>query len=138
MGQKIDQFTESLRLKLTAASDNLDNLKAKIDGRVDDAEQDVRARLNEVKGRIDEGKTSVAAANSRIKNWVDAKKAATDEQISAWKTQLEIDRLEDRAVLAEEYALAAREVAAAAIDDAEEASLEAWLAHKDADTAAGK
>ncbi|MEK1888961.1 MAG: hypothetical protein AAAB35_15620 [Phyllobacterium sp.] len=138
MGQKIDQFTESLRLKLTASSDNLDSLKAKIDGKVDDAEADVRARLDEVKGRIEQGKASVSAANSRIKNWIEAKKAATDEQISAWKTELEIDRLEDRAALAEEYALAAREVAAAAIDDAEEASLEAWLARRDADAAAGK
>jgi len=43
--------------------------------------------------------------------------------------------LQSRADRAELYAVAATDVAVAAVDEAEEASLEAWLARRDADYA---
>ena len=46
--------------------------------------------------------------------------------------------IESRADLAEQYAAAAKELAIAAIDEAEEAALEAWLARKDAEVAHAK
>jgi hypothetical protein len=46
--------------------------------------------------------------------------------------------LQRRSDNAERYAAAAIDVAVAAVDEAEQASLEAWLARQDADTAQAK
>ena len=40
MGQRIDQFCESLRLKLTNVDSNMHALKAKSDGKAQGAEQE--------------------------------------------------------------------------------------------------
>ena len=42
MGERIDQFCENLRIKLTSIDNNMQALKAKIDGKAQTAEQDVR------------------------------------------------------------------------------------------------
>jgi hypothetical protein len=68
----------------------------------------------------------------------DERKAATNEKIAQWKAKLEKAKLQSRADNAERYAAAAAIVAMAALDAAEQASLEAWLARKDADSAQGK
>ncbi len=135
MGQRIDQFCESLRLKLTNVDSNMHALKAKIDGRAQNAEQEVRSHLDAVKTQIDQGHAKVAAARADMKNWAEERKAATSDRIAEWKSKLETAKLKGRADRAESYAAAAVEVAIAAVDEAEQASLEAWLARRDADYA---
>lgn len=134
MGQRIDQFCESLRLKLTDIDNNMDRLKAKIDAKAQSAEQDVQSRLDSVKKGVEQGRGKVTTAQAGMKKWVEERKAVGNEKIAEWKSKLETAKLQSRADNAESYAAAAAVVALAAVDEAEQASLEAWLARKDADS----
>jgi hypothetical protein len=137
MGERIDQFCENLRIKLTSIDKNMQALKAKIDSKAQTAEQDARTNLDAVKKRIEQDRVKVTAAQSDLKKWVEERKAATNAKIAEWKTKGEMAMLQSRANNAERYATAAAVVALAAVDEAEQASLEAWLARKDAVSAQG-
>ena len=138
MGQRIDQFCENLRQKLTMAESGLVGLKAKIDGKTRTAEQDVQSHLDRVRKRIEQGRAKVSAAQADMKNWADQRKTVTKDKIAEWKAKREVAKLQSRADNAERYAAGAIDVALAAIDEAEQASLEAWLARADADYAQSK
>jgi hypothetical protein len=137
-GQRIDKFCESLRLKLTNVDSNMDSLKAKIDGKAQNAEQDVRHHLDGVKKRIEQDRAKLTAAQADVKNWVDDRRAVTADKIAEWKANREIAKLQGRADRAELYAAATIDVAVSAVDEAEQAALEAWLAREDADYAQSK
>jgi len=138
MGQRIDQFCEDLRLKLTSIDKEIDRLKKQVEGRVQSAEQDVRQRLEKVQRQVETDRKKVAAAQADLKQCVEDKKAVSAEKVAEWKTKREITKLQNRAERAERSAAAAIIVAIAAVDDAEQASLEAWLARHDADSAQKK
>jgi predicted nucleic acid-binding Zn-ribbon protein len=134
MSERIDKFCENLRLKFTSVDNNMGSLKAKIDAKARTAEQDVQSHLDGVKKRIEQDRAKVTAAQADIKKWVEERKATAGEKIAEWKTKRETAKLQSRATGAERYAAAAAVVALAAVDEAEQASLEAWLARKDADS----
>jgi hypothetical protein len=138
MGQRIDQFCEDLRQKLTMTDRGLDGLKAKIQGKATHVEQDVQSHLDRVHKRIEQGRAKVSAAQADMKNWAEQRKAVTSDKIAEWKSKWETGKLRSRADNAERYAAAAIDVAVAAVDEAEQASLEAWLGRRDADTAQAK
>ena len=135
MNERIDQFCENLRVKLTSIDNNMQALKAKIDSKARTAEQDVQSHLDSVKKRIAQDRTKLAAAQADIKKWAEERKAASDEKVAEWKAKLEKAKLKGRADAAERYAAGAAVVASAAVDEAEQAWLEAWLARRDADSA---
>jgi len=137
MNERIDQFCESLHDKLTGIDDNMEMLKAKINGNEHTAEKDVRTHLDRVRQRVEQNRAKVTTARAGIKKWLDDRKAVTNEKVAEWKTKHEQTKLQNRAQLAENYAEAAAVVASSALDDAEQAALEAWLARKDADGALG-
>lgn len=120
------------------ADSGLDGLKAKIDSNAAHAEQDVQSHLDRVRKRIEQGRAKVSAAQANMKSWVDEQKAITSDKIAEWKAKREISKLQGRADKAERYAAAAADVAVAAVDGAEQASLEAWLARSDAEYAQRK
>lgn len=136
MGQRIDQFCEDLRVKLTKMDDALNGLKAKIDKKAQRADEEVRDHLADVQKRIDRDRSKVVAAQADVKNWAEERKIVTKDKIAEWKAKRETSRLQKRAEGAERYAAAALDIALAAVDDAEQAALEAWLARQDADAAA--
>jgi hypothetical protein len=138
MGHRIDQFCETLRQKLTMTDNSLDGLKVKIQGKATHVEQDVQSHLDRVHERIEQGRAKVSAAQADMKNWAEQRKAVTSDKIVEWKSKWETGKLQSRADDAERYAAAAINVAVAAVDEAEQASLEAWLARQDADTAQAK
>jgi len=138
MGQRIDQFCEDLRLKLTSIDKEIDRLKKQVEGGVRSAEQDVRQRLEKVQRQAETDRKKVAAAQADLKQWVEDKKAVGAEKVAEWKTKREMTKLQNRAEWAERSAAAAIILAIAAVDDAEQASLEAWLARHDADSAQKK
>ena len=135
MSERIDQFCENLRVKLTSIDNNMQALKSKIDAKARTAEQDVRNELEGIKKRMEQDRTKVAAAQADIKKWLEECRTATNEKIAEWKAKSEKARLQSRANLAEKYALGAAVVALEAVSQAQQASLEAWLARKDAETA---
>ena len=135
MSERIDQFCENLRMKLTRLDKNMQQLKATIDSKAQTAEQEVRTRLDAVKNRIAQDRTKLETAQADVKKWVDDFKLASNEKIAEWKAKREKAKLRSRAENAGRYAVAAAFVALAAVDAAEQAALEAWLARKDAETA---
>jgi hypothetical protein len=138
MGQRIDQFYHDLQLKLTNIGSGLEGLKTKISGKADRAEQDVRTHLGQVQRRIEQDRAKAVAAQAEMKNWVEQKNAATSEKIAEWKANRETTKLQNRADMAERYAAAAVDVTLAALDETEQATLEAWLARADANAAVPK
>ena len=52
MGERIDQFCEKLRTKLTSIDNNMRQLKGTIDSKAQTAEQEVRTRLEAVRERM--------------------------------------------------------------------------------------
>src|SRR5208283_6154569 len=104
MNERIDQFCENLRVKLTSIDNNMQALKAKIDSKARTAEQDVQSHLDSVKKRIAEDHTKLAAAQADIKKWAEEREAVTDEKIAEWKAKLEKAKLKGRAEAAERYA----------------------------------
>lgn len=95
----------------------------------------MRTQLDAVKNRIAQDRTKLETAQADVKKWVDDFKLASNEKIAEWKAKREKAKLRSRAENAERYAVAAAFVALAAVDAAEQAALEAWLAGKDAETA---
>ena len=112
----------------------MQRLKAKIDSKAETAEQEVRIQLDAVKKRLTQDRTKVETAQADVKKWVDEFKLASNEKIAEWKAKREKAKLQSRAENAERYAVAAAVAALAAVDEAEQAALEAWLARKDAET----
>jgi light-regulated signal transduction histidine kinase (bacteriophytochrome) len=135
MSERIDQFCENLRIKLTSLDKNMQQLKAKIDSKAQTAEQEVRIQLDVVKKRIAQDRTKLETAQADVRKWVDDFKLASNGKIAEWKVKREKAKLQSRAENAERYAVAAAVVALSAVDEAEHAALEAWLARKDAETA---
>ena len=115
-----------------SASRGLGAPRVDIEGKTDLAEQYVRSHLDQVRKHIEQGRVKVTAAQAEIKNWVEEKKTATGDKIADWKAKREASKLQDRADQAERYAAAAADVAVAALVEAEQAALEAWLARQDA------
>ena len=102
--------------------------RVNIEGKTDLAEQQVRSHLDQVRRYIEQGRINVTAAQAEVRNW-EEKKTMTGDKIADWKVKRE---LQNRAAQAERYAAAAADVAVAALLEAEEAALEAWLARQDA------
>ena len=135
MGERIDEFCEELRVKLTKIDTGMSALKAKIGGEARQAEQEVRKHLDRVQSHIAQQRAKITAAEAEIKSWADEKKASTSEKVAEWKAKHEVSRLKNRADKAEHYAAASMLLAIAAVDNAEQAALEAWLARQDAQSA---
>jgi len=77
MSERIDQFCENLRLKLTNIDNGLNSVKAKVDQKAKDAEQEVRGHLDKVEKSIESDRAKLTAAQSEAKKWVEEGKAAT-------------------------------------------------------------
>jgi exonuclease VII large subunit len=136
--QQVDRFYDNLKIKLANAKDRLDNLKAKIEARAQNADDEVRAHLDQMQKRIEQDRAKVESAQAEMKKWVEAHESETAAKIAEWKTKHEISALQNRAERADRYAVAAADAASAAIDEAEWAALNAWLAHQDVKSAQAK
>jgi DNA repair exonuclease SbcCD ATPase subunit len=133
MGRRIDLFCENLRQRLTIVESGLQGLKTKIDDNAAQAERDVQNHLDRVRKRIEQRRAKVAEAKVDVSRWIADRDAITAAVVADWQSKRDVAKLQGRADRAERCAVAAIEVAAAAIDEAEQASLEAWLARVDSD-----
>src|SRR5262249_45834017 len=96
------------------------------------AAPEVRSRLEKVMKRIACNQSKVAAARAQVEHWI------TDKAKDALFRNEEITgdgiRKQRRAAEADRYAAACIDLAIAAVDEAEPAALEAWLAREDANS----
>ena len=136
MSEKIDKFCEDLRSQLSAVDDRIQSLKSKVQASAAQSKEQVEADLNKAKADLEASKQKVEAKAAQMKAHLEAKKAETEEQIAAWKHKREVSKLEKRADRAENYAANATIVAAAAVDEADYAIVDAIAARIVADEAA--
>jgi len=128
--QDIDQFLEELRLKLASIDAAFVRLRAKMQIDAQRAEEGVRVRLARVRIGIERDRATRVAARAQMSQWNEGRTAMTSETIAARKGEEELASLRSRADQAERNAAAALQLALAALDEAEEAALEAWLARR--------
>ena len=109
----------------------LQQLKASAKAGSEKARQDLHSQAEKLRANLDADRASIEAAKIRMKDWAAGKKATFDEKVAQWKAQRE--QLKRRAEAADEYASDAVAVAVAAVDDADEAAIEAIIARGNAD-----
>jgi hypothetical protein len=136
MSEKFNNFCSELRTKINDADKRIKDLKASAVGAGEKAKLEAKAQLAALENKAKEQKARAAAADAKAKAWVEEKKTMTHDKIAQWKEQRDVKRLAARADLSEHYAVTAMEIAAAAVDEAERAAVEAVVARMDADGAA--
>ncbi|MGA7330023.1 MAG: hypothetical protein WBX25_37445 [Rhodomicrobium sp.] len=129
------QIIESLRSALATIESGLNDLKTKIGAKAKSSEQEVRGQLEHLQQRKEQDRSKVLEAKAKVKDWAEARNIETRTKINEWKARNELTNLQNRADRAEIYAAACMDIAAAAVHDAEEAALEAWIAWLDANSA---
>jgi hypothetical protein len=133
--QNLDQFSADVRARLANIDSGLKSLKTKADSDAKQAEADTRSQLAQLSADIEANRPKIAAAEAQVTQWAQAQKGATAQKVAEWKASQDYIKLQQRAAQAERYAVAARDVAVAALNGAHQAALEAYLAHKDAGVA---
>lgn len=136
--EQAGRLSEGLKAKLADASARLDSLKAKIEAKAGHASEDARTHLDELQKRVEQDRLKVKSAEVDVKAWIDAREDETAAKVAEWKSKHEINMLERRAERAERYAVAMADTAYAAIDEAEWAAIDAWLARRDANATEAK
>lgn len=136
MSEKFNNFCSELRIKINDADKRIKDLKASAVGAGEKAKLEAKAQLAALENKAKEQKARAAAADAKARAWVEEKKTMTHDKIAQWKEQRDVKRLAARADLSEHYAVTAMEIAAAAVDEAERAAVEAVVARMDADGAA--
>jgi len=133
MSEKVDQFCDKLRDRLTAIEGRLQTVKADIKSRSEEAGKALRGKLDQVRTRLHAEKEKVDKLRANLKARADQKIAETKEAINEWKKKHEMHKLQARADRAEANAADAIAYALFNIDEAEEAILDAVVARMDAD-----
>jgi hypothetical protein len=131
---QIDNFRNQLRAKVEDADKRLRDLETKAKASGEKAKDDAKAQLSSLETKVKAQQAKVQASEASMKAWVEEKKKVTSDKVAEWKAQRQVKQLVDHANIAEDYAAAATEVAAAMIDEAEKAIAEAVVARMNADS----
>jgi hypothetical protein len=135
MSAKVDQFCDSLRDRLNAIEARVGSVKENIEAFPEHAEKAFQSQLANARTKLKAEQQRIDLARAHLKAYAEQKAAETREAVSEWKANREVRKLNARADRAEEYAACALVVAAAGIDEAEEAILNAIVARMEADAA---
>ena len=133
MNQKIDNFCDVLRTKINDAEKRLKDLKTSAKNAGPKAMDEAKAHLEWLENKAKEQRARVEGSEAKVKAWAQEKKTITSDKIAEWKAQRQVKKLVDRADGAASYAAASMQVAAAAVDEAERAVVEAIVAQMDSD-----
>lgn len=131
MPHPADRFHTELHNYFEAAACDLRDLKVVVSSDRQQAAIEVRRQLNLAINRMFKQREELAEAKQQARNWQEIEKVLTEETILAWKARRDLVKLQDRADRTEAFAAAMLVLAKHAIDEAEEATLEAWLARYD-------
>jgi len=136
MADTQESSKQKLSQEIDAAKGKLEALKRDIAEIHEEDKATLRERQAEIRARLDEQKTRAQDLRAKITHWKNEKKQQTAESIASWKQRREVDKLQNRAERAEDYAIDMVTVAAADFDEAEEAVYEAIVARVEAEEAA--
>lgn len=136
MSEKLDAGCSELHAKLNEAEKHLKDIEVTARSANEKAKAQLQAQLKSVETKVNGAKARAAAADAKMKSWINEKKEMTQDAIAQWKSQRNAKKLEGRADRSEDYAVAAIQFAGAAIDEAEQAVIEAVVARMDANAVA--
>lgn len=136
MSERVDQFCDELRLHLNALEKQVDNVKSSLQSLPEQGEQALQKSLNETRSKIEAQRKKVEQAQASLKSRAESKITQAKDAINEWKDKREVNKLNSRADRAEQYAADAVYIAIAALDEAEEAIVDAVMARIDAENAA--
>jgi len=140
VSDKSETLWNELRGKVSDADKRLKDLSAGVKSKSEktkaEAKAAVTARLAVMENTVRDGKARVAADNGKMKAWVEERKTMTQDKVAQWKEQRNARTLATRADGSEQYAIAAIQMAAVAVDEAEQSVVQATLDRMDADAAA--
>lgn len=125
MSEQIDNFTNNLREQLNDIDDRLSAIKITINSASQESQAVVESKLKAVKAKLETKRQDFNAYRLELKKQAEEKQSETLSKIDNRKTNWELEDLNSRADRAEEYAVRGVAVAMAAIEEAEEAILEA-------------
>jgi hypothetical protein len=128
-------FTERMHAHLMDVKSSLDGTVADIQSAGSRAGGALQSKRDEAQAAVEARRKEIEAANAKMKANVDAKKSSAAAAVAEWKAKRNIERLEHRADIAEDYATAAVDVAWGSFQEATAAILDAIVARADAEEA---
>lgn len=132
MSKQTDNFTNRLRDQLNDIDDRLSAVKLTIESASQESQAVIESKLKAVKAKLETKRQDFNTYRLDLKKQAEEKQSEIMAKIDGWETTRELDDLNRRADHAEEYAARGVAVAMAAIEEAEEAILEALAARLDA------
>jgi len=135
MSAQVDQFCSKVKDRLDTMAERIQSTKSQIEGLPDKGEKAVRNLLDNARGKVESRKQQGDQALANLKAKAQQKVAETKEEVSRWKQQRDLQKLNTRADWSEAYASDAIDYAIATVEAAEDAVLEAVVARHDADAA---
>ncbi|MDJ0938986.1 MAG: hypothetical protein QNJ00_04420 [Woeseiaceae bacterium] len=125
MNEKVEQIQNELGERLETLRQRLDEVKANVEDSANETRESLHKKGQAIEARFEADQQRLKDAQALVEQWLEAKAVETGEKILDWEYQREIEKLEKHADHAEDYAASAVILAAAAIDEAELAILEA-------------
>ena len=125
MSEKIDKFTETLRVNLTNIERQLHGVKEDLDAERHKDAAAIESKLESARKSLETAKAGVTGAENKVQLWIQAKRDAGTAVLQGWKEKLDQSQMNRYADRAEDNAAAAHSIAQAAVADAAVATYEA-------------
>lgn len=137
MSITMNNFTKKLHGDLEAIEDRAKSLKESIQSVTKKTQTEIQSKLDEAKTNLNAKKQEFDENRAKLKAQFEEKESEMKSSVEEWKARREFKKLEHRANRDEDYAATAIFLAIAAMEEAEEATLEALSSRLDAEVAAG-
>jgi exonuclease VII large subunit len=137
MSTKIDNFTKKLHDDLEAVEDRAKSLKENMQSASKKTQAEIQSKLDGAKTNLNAKKQEFDENRAKLKAQFEERESEMKSNVEGWKARREVKKLEHRADRAEDYATTSIFVAIAAMEEAEEATLEALATRLDAEAATG-
>jgi len=131
-------FSDGTRQYLSDLKTSVERSEKRIQLAITDPRGEPQRQRDETVAFFENRRQEIEAAHARAETHRQAKMAETKAKVDEWKANLDVQRLENRAIDAEDYANETYVIASGAIDEATAAALDAIDARMAADEAAGK
>lgn len=138
MSTTIDKFTKQLHDNLEAVEDRAKSVRRSIRSTRKKSQVEIQSQLDEARKKLEDKKQEFDEYRAKFKAQFEEKESEVMSNVEEWKTSREIQKLEHRAVKAEDYASTAIFLAMVAMQEAEEATLSAISTRLDAESAVEK
>ena len=137
MSTKIDNFTKHLHDNLEAIEDRAKSLRENVQSAPKKTQAEIQSKLDEAREGLDSKKHEFDEYRAKLKAQFEEKESEVKSNVEEWKAGRKVKKLEHRADKAEDYADTAIFLAAVTMEEAEEATLAAIAARRDAESAVG-